>query len=268
MRGRVRFCMAAVFSLGAVLLVVRACDEPADPTYTARDPALRSRPLYFYPAAGPEPARAFVFFFGNDVGFWAPHRRLAIHLAEQGFDVVGFDLKPLVTSLFDFDAGRDSTFAAEVGRLVAASRHELRADARPVVLAGHSLGAEVAVWSAVHVPIPDLIGVLALSPGSRSHLGVSLSDLVNGPEPTGAGSFSVAREVSQLPPAVRLAVVRGENDDYQSADAAILAAGGPRSQRYVVRFAGHSLKRIIVARPAVRQALAWILAPRTVSTPP
>lgn len=252
-----------------MLLVVRACDEPADPTYTARDPALRSRVLYFYPAvAGREPANAFVFFFGNDVGFWAPHRRLAVNLAEQGFDVVGFDLKPLVTSLSDSDAGRDSTFAAEVGRVVAASRRELRADARPVVLAGHSLGAEVAIWSAVHVPIPDLIGVLALSPGSRSHLGVSLSDLVNGPEPTGAGSFSVAREVSRLAPAVRLAVVRGENDDYQSADPAILAAGGTRARRYVVRFAGHSLKRIIVAMPAIRRALGWILEPGTVSAPP
>ena len=30
-----------------------------------------------------------IFFFGNDVGFWAPHRELADYLAGEGYAVVG-----------------------------------------------------------------------------------------------------------------------------------------------------------------------------------
>ena len=255
--------------LAALLVAASACGGAADPTYQARDPALRTRPLYFYPAvAGPDSARAFIFFFGNDIGFWEPHRRLAASMAERGYDVVGFDMKALLASLPDSGAARDSAFVAQVGALIAASRREQGADALPVVIAGHSLGAEVAVWSAAHVPVPHLVGVLALSPRSRSHLRVSVADIANGPEPTGAGSFSVARAVADLAPAIRLAVVRGEHDGYRFADSAIVAAGGHRAQRYVVRFAGHSLKRILVAKPVVRRALAWLLEPRMGGTPP
>jgi pimeloyl-ACP methyl ester carboxylesterase len=244
-------------------LLTTACEGgAAEPTYVPRDAALRALPLYFYPVADGRRALAFVFLFGNDVGFWKPHRELAAATARQGYDVVGFDLKPLFATLPTDPAARQRTFGDTVALIIAAARHELQADSLPLVVGGHSLGAEVAAWTGAHVTLPYLSGVLALSPGSRSHLRVSLSDLASGPEPTGAGSFAVSSEVAALPAGVRFAIVRGSHDRYAFADSALVAAGGNRAERYVVPFAGHSLRRITFARRAVRQALDWLIGTR------
>lgn len=258
------------WALSARILAVGliACSGGAEPTYVPRDATLRHLPLSFYRAANSAGApRAFIFFFGNDVGFWRPQRNLAAAMANQGYDVVGFDMKPLLASLPDSAASRDSAFASRIEPLIAATRAEFGADTLPIIIAGHSLGAEVAIWTASHVAIPRLAGVLALSPGSRSHLRVSATDIVNGAEPKDAESFGVADAIAQLPKTARIALVRGENDKYRFADSALVAAGGTRIQRYLVRFAGHSLKRIVVARPVVRRALDWILEPATAAAP-
>jgi hypothetical protein len=52
-----------------------------------------------------------------------------------------------------------------------------------VVLGGHSIGAELAIWTAAHDTVPLLAGVLAMSPGERGHLRVTLGDLAER-EPT------------------------------------------------------------------------------------
>lgn len=235
------------------------------PTYVPRDASLREAGLYFYPAAPSTGApRAFVFFFGNDIGFWRAHRQLAADLAGQGYAVVGFDMKPLLRRLPEETGARDSTFRAIIVPLVLRARRELAPSARPalrIVLAGHSLGAEVALWTAAHAGLPDVAGVLALSPGSRSHLRVSASDLLMTGEPTGPASFSVAGVVARVTaaPGVRIAIVRGSHDPLRSADSALLAAGGQGIRRFLVPLAGHALKQVALARYVVREGLTWVL---------
>jgi acetyl esterase/lipase len=235
----------------------------AAPTYTPHDPALRELPLYFYvPSGAHRPARAFVFFLGNDVGFWQPHRDLAAKLSSQGYAVTGFDIRQLLGSLPDSVPARDSAFAQRIAAIVAASRREVGGDSLPLILAGHSLGAELAIWTGAHVQLPRLAGVLALSPGSRSHLRVTVSDITNGAEPSDAESFSVADAIRALPAGVPVAIVRGDGDKYRFADSSLIAAGGNRSQLFPVHFASHSLRRIIVALPVVSRALEWLLSTR------
>jgi hypothetical protein len=74
---------AALAAAGLALLCVLAgCRAPAVSHYRPRDARLRELPLTFYPSADEgRPPRAVVFFFGNDVGFWAAHQELAERLA-------------------------------------------------------------------------------------------------------------------------------------------------------------------------------------------
>lgn len=255
-------------ALAAIAGIMAACATMGgeEPSYVPRDAALRHVGLYFYPAVpASRPPRAFVFFFGNDVGFWRAHRQLAADLAAQGYAVAGFDMVPLLRALPDGRAARDSAFGARIGPLILGARTELVPRARsdvPMVLAGHSLGAEVALWTAAHVGLPHVVGVFALSPGSRSHLRVAASDLLMTSEPTDPESFAVADVVARVtapPTGARLAIIRGQHDDLQFADSALLAAGGARARRFVVPLAGHSLKQVTVARFVVRRALRWLL---------
>jgi pimeloyl-ACP methyl ester carboxylesterase len=218
-------------------------------------------PVYFYPASTATPARAVIFFFGNDIGFWTPHRDLAEYLSGQGYSVVGFDMRTLLAQLPEPSPQRDSAFIARILPIIASARHEVHADSLPLIIAGHSLGAEVAIWTAAFAHPPDIVGVIAMSPGLSSHLRVTASDILNGPEPTGPASFSVPATLHSIAPAVRVAIVRGSHDKYRYADSALIAAGGNRIHSYIVPFASHSLKRIIVARPVMRQAVQWLLDP-------
>lgn len=234
------------------------------PPYIPHDPELRRLPVYFYPASTATPARAVIFFFGNDVGFWTPHRDLADYLSSQGYSVVGFDMRTLLAQLPEASPQRDSAFEARILPIIASARHEIHADSLPLIIAGHSLGAEVAIWAAAFAHPPGMVGVIAMSPGLRSHLRVSASDLLNGPEPTGPTSFSVPATLHSIAPAVRVAIVRGSHDKYRYADSALIVAGENRIHSYIVPFASHSLKRIIVARPVMRQAVNWLLEPASV----
>jgi pimeloyl-ACP methyl ester carboxylesterase len=231
------------------------------PPYIPDNPELRQLPVYFYPAGPTGTAKAVIFFFGNDVGFWTPHRDLADYLSTQGYSVVGFDMRTFLAGLPEEPAARDSAFDARILPLIASARHEIHADSLPLIIAGHSLGAEVAIWTAAFAHPPDMIGVIAMSPGLSSHLEVSASDLLNGAEPTGPSSFSVPATVHAIAPAVRVAIVRGSHDKYRYADSALIVAGGNRIHSYIVPFASHSLKRIIVAKPVMRQAINWLLEP-------
>jgi pimeloyl-ACP methyl ester carboxylesterase len=151
--------------------------------------------------------------------------------------------------------------------LIARARHELGGDSVPVIIAGHSLGAEVAIWTAAYAKPAGAAAVLAMSPGSRSHLRVSLSDIMNGPEPTGPGSFAVAQAIMAVPHDERIAIIRGTRDGYIFADSLLLAAGCDRIQRFQVPFAGHSLKRLATSSFETKRALDWLLDSLVVRQP-
>ena len=246
----------------AVTAAVIGCGDGERPTRVARDPMLRAQPVFLYAAADTtRPPRAVIFFFGNDIGFWKPHRQLAASLARSQFAVAGFDMRPLLRGLPAHGAARDSAFMAAIEPIIAQSRHELGADSAPLIIAGHSLGAEIAIWTAAHTCEPDVAGVLAMSPGSRSHLRVSVSDIMNGPEPTESGSFSVADAIGAVPGDERIAIIRGTKDRLARADAALMAAGGDRIERFPVLLAGHSLKGLLMAGFETHRAVDWLLDP-------
>lgn len=228
------------------------------PNHAVRDPRLARFAVAMYVPQGAP--RAIVVFFGNDIGFWRPHRELAGDLAADGYAVVGVDIRPLFASLPAQLPARDSACAAAIADLVARSRRELSIGDAPLVIAGHSLGAELAIWTGAHVALPRLAGIVALSPGSRSHLEVSASDLLQR-EPTGPGSFALGDVVRVLRDrGISVAIVRGEHDRFGSADSLLLANGGPRARRFEIPLAGHSLRRLTLARPVIEDALSWVLA--------
>jgi pimeloyl-ACP methyl ester carboxylesterase len=245
--------------LAVVLLT--GCFRPEPAPYTARDTQLRGFPLYFYPSMdSASPARALIFFVGNDIGFWGAHQKLAKRLASVGYDVVGFDTKVFFDRLPDDATARASAYGDSVAAMIARARHELRADSLPVVLGGHSLGAEVASWIAVHAPPPGLTGLLLISSRGRGHLRATLADIANTAIPTEPGSFSVAENIAALGPSVRVAIVRGTDDRFRSEDPALLNAGGTRIDKWSVPWGGHSMSNILLAGPFVERALAWTLA--------
>lgn len=242
------------------VLAASGCGGGDRPTWAARDPLLRAQPVFLYGAADTtRPPRAMIFFFGNDIGFWHPHRQLAASLAQSQYAVAGFDMRPLLRSLPDRSPTRDSAFIAAIEPIIARSRHELGADSVPLIVAGHSLGAEIAIWTAAHTCEPGVAGVLAMSPGSRSHLRVSVSDIMNGPEPTEPGSFAVADAIGEVPGDERIAVIRGTKDKLTRADPALMAAGGDRIERFSVLLAGHSLKGLTMAAFETHRAVGWLL---------
>lgn len=233
--------------------------HPAHSAYVPNSADLRRPDIFLYPPR-PSPPRALVFFFGNDVGFWEAHQEIAEFLAGNGYAVVGLDVKPLLAMLPDAPPPtRDSAIAAAVTRLIAQSRNEFRATDKPLVLMGHSLGAEIALWAAGKAQAQNLAGVVAMGPRARGHLRVAVADVANRGLPTEPGSFSVAEIIHCLPPELRIAIVRGDKDRYKSADSAFVSAGGRRLERFTVPLAGHSLKSVFVARYVVRTAVQYVI---------
>ena len=241
----------------ALLLALAACACTATrPPYVPHDTMLRREPLYFYPSADPgHHPKAGVFFLGNDLGFWGPHQKLAERLASHGYAVVGFDVKHFLDRYPDSVPLRDSVLAHELPLLVTRALHELGADSVPIVMAGHSFGADLALWAEAHSPVPGVVGVLALGPTKRDHPTVTLRDRANLGEPTEPGSFAVVDEIKRTPPKVRIALVRGASDRERSADRAFIDAGGKRLSYTVIPFASHSLKSLVIAGPMIERAL-------------
>src|SRR4051812_47456137 len=92
--------VAVATTLALALAAAVACRAPAVSHYVPHDARLRGIPLAFYPSADVTRApRGVVFFFGNDVGFWAAHQALAERLAGQGYAVAGFDVKRFLSTL-------------------------------------------------------------------------------------------------------------------------------------------------------------------------
>ena len=230
------------------------------PNHVVRDPSLRRRGIVIYTPRGAP--RALVLFFGNDVGFWRPHYALAADLASQGYAVAGIDIRPLLGALPEGHPARDSSCAAAILDIATRVRSELALGSVPIVIGGHSLGAELAAWAAAHAGVPGVVGVLALAPGSRSHLRVTPSDILMSAEPQGPDSYAVADAMAAASAArLRIAVVRGSHDKLGSADAALLSAG-PSVRRFGVPLAGHSLRDLTVARYVIRDAMDWLLGAR------
>jgi pimeloyl-ACP methyl ester carboxylesterase len=253
------------------------------PTYQPRTLSLRRSSLeLFAPAPGNRTPRAVIVFFGNDIGFWKPHRRLAAGLARDGYAVVGVDIRPVLDGSARDTAQHAAIVRMRLDSIIGGAYSEFGSAAPdesnivpatpvmsapvPLVLAGHSLGAELALWAAANMQLPELRGVVAISPGSRTHLTVSASDILMTSEPVGPGSFAVsdfAHSVLTERPDVRMAIVRGSNDPLRSADSALLVAGDSDIRRFGVPMAGHSMKRLALAGLVVRRALDWVLV-----TPP
>jgi pimeloyl-ACP methyl ester carboxylesterase len=241
-----------------------ACAKDALPTYVPHDSSLRALPVYCYPAADTtRPPRALVFFYGNDLGFWQPHRTLAARLARANYTVAGVDPRTLLATLPSEPRVRDSAFAASAVALIRAVQRELHAEHVPLIIAGHSLGAEIALWTAAYARPAGTVGVLAMSPGGRSHLTITAADLLSRDPDPGPGTFVVADALHAIPADERVAVVRGSRDRFRSADSGLAVAGGARYAHYTVPLANHSLKALLLAGPIVEWALDWILAGRT-----
>ena len=255
----------AAIALLAIGVWARSQAGVPRPNHVVRDPSLRAHGVVIYTPRGAP--RALVIFFGNDVGFWRPHYALAADLASRGYAVAGVDIRPLLAALPEGHPLRDSSCAAVISDLAARVRGELGLESVPVVIGGHSLGAELAVWTAAHAGVPGVVGVLALAPGSRSHLRVTASDILMSAEPQGPDSYGVAEAIAAASVSrVRVAIVRGSNDKSGSADAGLLSAG-PSVRKFGVPFAGHSLRDITVARYVVRDAMDWLLDGRDATAP-
>ena len=120
---------------------------------------------------------------------------------------------------------RDSAFITAIEPTIDRSRYELRADSTPLIIAGHSLGAEIATWTAAHTCQPR-----------------------------------VADAIGEVPGDEHIALIRGTKDKLTSADAALMAAGGDRIERFSVILAGHSLQGLSMAGFETHHAVVWLLA--------
>ena len=229
--------------------------------YAVRDSTLRRPYLYFYPARidSTERPQALIVFLGNDVGFWEPHQQLAERLAAARYTVVGVDIVAYLATLPETHPGRETAFASETPALIARIRTEMHADSLPIMLGGHSFGAELAFWLAANAAPPRLAGVLAMSPRGSGHFVVTPADLAN-EEPAGIGAFSTISSVGRIAPGVRVAVIRGSKDQFARHDADFETAGGARLSVYRVPLAAHSLKKLLIAGPIVERAMSWLLA--------
>src|SRR5437660_115695 len=78
------------------------------------------------------------------------------------------------------------------------------------------------------------------------------------PGARGAWSFSTIDAVKHIDPAVRIAIVRGEHDPFRQHDPDFLAAGGARVDRIVIPYAGHALKTMILAGPAIMRGMRFL----------
>ncbi len=259
----------AVALVAAYPFAHRLIFPPAVPRYVPRDPLLRDMPVSLFPAAGPgdtaraprhEP-RGLIVFYGNDGAFTREHQKLAERLSKRGYDVVGVDVVQLLQGMpSDPPAARDSAFAASVRPLVERVRREFAAPDAPVILAGHSFGADLAIWTAAYAPPRGTVGVLAMGPGSRGHLGLSaINPLERLQNPTGPGTFSTADAIRATAPEVRVAVVRGGGDVYREADPGLTAAGGPRLRRTLIPLGGHAFRRLLIAGPLIERDTDWLV---------
>jgi len=127
------------------------------------------------------------------------------------------------------------------------------------VLAGHSFGADLALWTEANARLPGVVGILALGPTKRDHPTVTIRDEINSGEPTEPGSFAVVDQIRNTPRGVRIALMRGASDKERRSDRDFIAAGGSRLSYTIIPFASHSLKSLIIVGPMIEHALGDLL---------
>ncbi len=213
--------------------------------------------LYYYPSHRTEAARGFVVLFGNDVSFWEPHQDLAWRIADDGYAVLGIDLRKFLATLPEREPQRDSAFAVAMPLLIQRARHAMNADSMPLIVGGHSFGAELAIWLAAYRPPDRLKGVLLLNTRSSGHLFITAHDWMN-EEASGPYSFSTIELVTKIDPRVRIALVRSEKDKFKQHDPDFIKAGGSRLRRFVIPMAAHSLTSMLIAAPLVSRAVRFL----------
>ena len=221
------------------------------------DARLRYDWLYFYPSHRSGTPAGFIVLFGNDVAFWGPHQDLGWRLADDGYSVLGVDVRKFLATLPSDEPQRDSAFGVAMPALISRARHELGADTLPVIIGGHSFGAELAFWIAANRPPPRLVGVLSLNTRSTGHLFITPSDWLN-KEASGPWTFSAVVAVRRLDPRVRVALLRGAHDPFRGHDPEFLAAGGSRIKRYEIPMAGHALSTMLLAGPLISRAARFL----------
>jgi hypothetical protein len=55
----------------------------------------------------------------------------------------------------------------------------------------------------------------------------------------------------------------GASDKFRRHDPAFVAAGGPRLRYFVVPFANHSLRKLLIAGPIIEHAVEFLVEPRS-----
>ena len=250
-------CIAVIGVVAAAVYVIKRPSKGHPSALVPRDPTLRRDWLYFYPSHRDGAPTGVVVLYGNDVSFWEPHQDLAWRLADDGYAVIGIDLRAFLATLPEAEPQRDSAFGVAMPALIARARHELHADSVPLIIGGHSYGAEVGAWIAANQPPSHLVGVLLLNTRSSGHLFITARDWMN-EEASGAWSFSVIDLVRRIDPRVRIALVRGEKDRFRMHDSAFVAAGGTRLRRTEIPFASHSLTSMLLAAPVVSRAMRFL----------
>ncbi len=249
---------ASALIVFGVVQYARRSNTPHPATFVAADTSLRTPYLFLYPSRAEGPSRATIVLFGNDVAFWEPHQNLAWRLSGEGYSVIGLDLRKYLATLPDGEVARDSAFSTGMTSTIAHARHELHADSLPIIIGGHSFGAELAFWLSLHAPPPNLVGVLSLNTRSTGHLFITPSDWMN-KEASGPRSFSTVRAAHDINPRVRIALVRSQHDPFKAHDPEFVAAGGDRLRRFEIPMATHSLTTMLVAGPLISRAVRFLL---------
>ena len=246
-----------VLIVGGVVWYARRPSKGHPSAVVPADTAVRHPWIYFYPTHRPGPAVGIAVLFGNDVSFWEPHQDLAWRIADDGWSVIGIDLRTFLNTLPSEEPQRDSAVAVALPRLIAGARHALSGDDLPLIVGGHSFGAELAIWLAAKRPPPHLVGVMPINTRGSGHLFITARDWLN-EEASGAWSFSTVDLVRAIDPHVRIALVRSEHDRFAVHDSAFQVAGGARLRRFVIPLASHSLRSVLVAKPIIARAVRFL----------
>lgn len=161
--------------------------------------------LYF---AADHPRGVFIVATGD--GGWSNQweEPVARHLAAAGFAVGGWDCRKFADSRKFDHAKLVESFNSAV--VAVRKRAALPKDC-PVWFTGWSTGAE---WALSAAASPDrethLVGVFAVSPGSRARYGITQSDLL-GVQPTGPDTYALA-DLALALHGIRIVQFSGELD--------------------------------------------------------
>ncbi|WP_280716905.1 alpha/beta hydrolase [Kitasatospora sp. MAP5-34] len=157
-------------------------------------------------------------------GFWRPEidrthtRPQAVALREAGWTVVSVEYRrvPGRPELSLDDVGAVLTAVPELLAAAVGDRAGEASHNGSVVVLGHSAGGQLALWAAAVVPIPGLVGTIALAPVADLELAYRLglrdgavADFLGG-SPQGRGDLDPVRMAGPPTPVV---IVHGKEDE-------------------------------------------------------